>query len=175
MYSIIYLQLTLGAFTATQVAPDLIRQGRLSPRLVLWACGPFVEFLRDLSHFNNDNGDNALHILVVQGSLDAIVQYVATPERTQQFWSMLPSETSHEYVIAGGTHAGFAHYQSASSRGGTSSKWSEPLEGDGVTILFREDQQRLAVSVTKEFLEQSGRFQQHQHRDRSGAGRGRGR
>lgn len=131
---------SMGGFCAAHVAVQLgIRH------VVLWAAAPFVTALPDLSSPHDDDDDDPLRVAVVQGGQDIIRDWVLSDlqppdaDWTRQFWAKLPS-TAVEYVIAHGTHAGFAHY--------TSRRFAESSVG-------RDDQQGRAVEWTHRFLSSS--------------------
>ena len=129
---------SLGAFAALQVAQEL----RIA-RIVMWAAAPFVTVMPDLSAACTD--DN-LHICVIQGSRDVIIQWVLqhlqppTADWTRAFWAKLPP-TAVERVIADGTHAGFGRY--------TSRRFPE--------AAAPVQQESLAVEWTHQFLSSRGK------------------
>ena len=97
---------SMGSFTATHSAPELGIQ-----RIVFWASAPLVWLLNP-----NLMSAGVVRVLVIQVSNDPVVD-IMIPDKdqqkalTNQYYELLPPDTTLR-VIQGGTHGGFASYQS---------------------------------------------------------------
>jgi len=123
---------SLGSFTLTHIAQELGLG-----KLVFWGCAPFVESMKDIS-----DAAAELKVRVVQGTDDVVVRTFSTPEKTAEYWKRLPGTRQDvERVIVGGTHSGFASYQSSSS-----------FAKNETGSISRHEQHRQVVRYTVEFL-----------------------
>lgn len=119
---------SMGSFLCTKLATQLPNVRAV----VMWGAAPFVQYMGDLS----DHSD--IRVLVVQASNDIVIDSFATPDLTETFYRMLPSNRTI-YEIQDGTHSGFASYQA---------QWKPEVDGLPVRQQHKE-----AVDVTVSFLE----------------------
>ena len=131
-YRWIFMGHSMGSLTCTK----LISYFPNVKELVLWGSAPFLEYMGNLSHMEQDE----LRVLVVQGTKDQIIQCYCTPEMEEEYWNRLPTSTTTLHEIIGGTHHGFGNY--ILNNGG---------DDDSDTIAIGE-QHAIAVQVTVEFL-----------------------
>jgi pimeloyl-ACP methyl ester carboxylesterase len=95
---------SMGSFSALRLfaqlqhtVPQTIR------RVVLWGTGAFLSLATDMTQCTD------CHVLLVQGSDDFVVAYGTSSQA--EFDALLPATTTYREVISGGTHDGFASYE----------------------------------------------------------------
>jgi hypothetical protein len=137
----VFMGHSMGSLTCTK----LVTYFPNVHELVLWGSAPFLDYMENLSHVNDDNNNKrSLNVLVVQGTKDDIIQRFCTPEMVQEYWNRLPTSTTTLYEIIGGTHHGFGNYIRNSNNTGSNDD----------TIPIHE-QHAIAVQVTIDFLNQT--------------------
>ena len=94
---------------------------------------PFIDFMSDISVADD------IHCLVVHAQNDIVVDAFATEAATKRFWELLPSKTTVQHTIQGGTHSGFGSYVGV---------WKPEVDG-----ISEEEQHNEAVQITVDFLE----------------------
>jgi hypothetical protein len=137
----VFMGHSMGSLTCTK----LVSYFPNVHELVLWGSAPFLDYMENLSHLNdNNNISKSLNVLVVQGTKDDIIQRYCTPEMVQEYWNRLPTSTTTLYEIIGGTHHGFGNYIRNNNNTGSNDD----------TIPMHE-QHAIAVQVTIDFLNQT--------------------
>ncbi len=127
---------SVGAHLAMKVAKATTPG---TTKLVLWACAsrPIDHRPANLSH------NKKIKVLVLNGSEDKSILQLSFQQQ-QDFRSILPKDTTNltSYkTIPGGNHNGFGHYEKPKN-------WKR----DGVRTITLDEQQRIAVEETSNFL-----------------------
>ncbi len=105
-------------------------------KLVLWACGS-----KPIDHRSaNLSQTTKTKVLVLNGSEDKSILQLSFSQQTD-FRSLLPKSSSVYRTIPGGNHNGFGHYEKPKNR-----------KRDGIRTITLDEQQRIAVEETANFL-----------------------
>jgi hypothetical protein len=107
-------------------------------RLVLWGAGAIITMSTDLSRYNNDD---STQILLVQATGDLLHELMRDDQAA--FDAHFPVQRTRTNWISGGTHHGFASYDSTS--------W-EGMESAEDNVLPYSEQQTQACALTARFL-----------------------
>jgi pimeloyl-ACP methyl ester carboxylesterase len=103
---------SMGSFSALRLFAQLQQKvPQTIRRVVLWGTGAFLSLATDMTCCTD------CHVLLVQGSDDFVVAYGTASQA--EFDALLPATTTYREVISGGTHDGFASYETKRTKSTT--------------------------------------------------------